>query len=145
MDRHAPVHAQVLDAAIRLSGPATAWTFSLNSIVRDLTHLEPGTVRTHVASRCCVNARAHHQTRYAYFRRVDRGRYQIERGFRRASKASAKGGRTGGWQDLVLRELPSGIDPTLITESLKRTPTERLERMIGVLRFIDTHRGKRGH
>jgi len=47
--------------------------------------------------------------------------------------ARASSGRQGalrsGWQDRLLAKVESGVDPTLIRESLKLTPTERLERM----------------
>ncbi len=35
------------------------------------------TIETHVRSRCCVNAPAHHETTYNYFERVGRGVYKI--------------------------------------------------------------------
>lgn len=75
------IHAEVLSAARRLSR-AGDWTFRLGDVVRALPHLNERSVRTHVASRCCVNAPRHHAHRWPYFRRVGRGRYLIELAFR---------------------------------------------------------------
>lgn len=122
-----PIHLEVLDAARRLATAKTLWTFRLTDLVRSLPHLNPGTVRTHVASRCCVNAPSHHQTRYPYFRAVGRGVYRIEPRFRQRSRQ--RGAAEVGWQDRLLAKVESGVDPTLIRESLTLTPTERLERM----------------
>lgn len=97
----------------------------MRDVVAALPHLNPGTVRTHIASRCCVNCAAHHHTRWAYFRAVGNGVYALEvRRFRRSSKSQPR-----GWQDKVIAAIESGIDPTLIASSLRLTPTERLERM----------------
>jgi predicted RNase H-like HicB family nuclease len=71
------VHHEILQAAQRLAGERADRTFTPADIVRALPHLEPRTVRTHVTSRCCVNAPRHHQSRLAYFRRVGRGRYEL--------------------------------------------------------------------
>lgn len=128
-----PVHQQVLEAAARLAGKGR--TFRLREIVRALPHLNPGTVRTHVASRCCVNAPAHHATRWRYFRKVRRGLYRLER-----TVAPASRGRLRGWQDRIFERGDSGIDPTLIAESLKWTPTERLERMRAAALSIEAMR-----
>jgi hypothetical protein len=75
------VHEQILDAAVAHANPPD-WTFRLAELVAALPALNPGTVRTHVASRCCVNAPPHHQSRHRYFRSVGRGLYQ---GARRAA------------------------------------------------------------
>ena len=119
-----PVHLQVLGAAVRVAGRSR--TFRLRDVVAALPHLNPGTVRTHVASRCCVNAPAHHETRWRYFRKVGRGEYRLEK---QAPTSAAETRPHYGWQDRILAALPPSIDPTLIAESLKRTPTERLECM----------------
>jgi hypothetical protein len=128
-----PIHVDVLDAALAHTGDRAGWRFALRDIVRALPHLNPATVRTHVASRCCVNAPSNHQTRYAYFRAVGRGQYRVEPAFRRAAGRRSK----GGWQDRILERLDSGVDPTLIDESLKLTPTERLERMRQAAESLD--------
>ncbi len=118
------MHVQVLEAARRLAD--ARGTFRLRDVVAALPHLNPGTVRTHVASRCCVNAPAHHQTRWRYFRALGRALYRIEA---RAGRAPERQARRRGWQDAIIESRDFGIDPTLIAESLTWTPTERLERM----------------
>lgn len=35
------------------------------------------TIRTHIVSRCCVNAPQHHAVRYEYFERIGRASYRI--------------------------------------------------------------------
>ena len=71
-----PVHRQVLDAARRLWNEGRA-LFTLAEIVEALPNLNRGTVRTHVSSRCCVNAPDNHQHRWPYFHRVRRGVYRL--------------------------------------------------------------------
>jgi hypothetical protein len=136
MDYERPVHAQVLEAARRLAD--RAGTFRLRDLVAALPHLNPGTVRTHVASRCCVNAPAHHQTRWPYFHAVRRGIYRIESRVRRPAARRQR----RGWQDRILESGDTGIDPTLIAESLKWTPTERLERMRAAALSIEAMRSR---
>ena len=74
------VQMEVLEAARRVAGED--WTFRMVDVVRELAHLNESTVRTHVNSRCCVNAPSHHQHRWPYFRRVARGLYQVEPDYR---------------------------------------------------------------
>ena len=50
--------------------------FTPAEVVAALPHLNEGTVRTHVISRCCVNAPANHNHRPLYLKRVSRGRYK---------------------------------------------------------------------
>ena len=71
-----PVHKQVLDAARRLRNEGKE-RFTLAQIVEALPNLNSGTVRTHVSSRCCVNAPDNHQHRWPYFHRVRRGVYRL--------------------------------------------------------------------
>src|SRR5688500_17878920 len=70
-------HEEILAAVRRIAGARADWTFTTEEIVRALPHLNPGTVRTHVTSRCCVNAPKNHPHKWDYFRRVGRGRYQV--------------------------------------------------------------------
>ena len=79
----APVHQEVLSAALRLCAERAIWTFETREVVAALPHLNAGTVRTHVTSRCCVNAPKNHPHKWDYFRRVGRGRYEILRPYRR--------------------------------------------------------------
>ena len=118
------MHAEILTAARQLS--ARTHTFRLADLVRAVPHLNPATVRTHVASRCCVNAPPHHQSRHPYFRSLGKGLYRVEPRFRHTADARR---RHRGWQDRLIDALGSGVDPTLIDESLRLTPTERLETM----------------
>ncbi len=71
-----PIHKQVLDAARRLRNEGKN-LFTLAEIVAALPDLNSGTVRTHVSSRCCVNAPDNHQHRWPYFHRVGRGVYRL--------------------------------------------------------------------
>jgi len=132
-----PVHAQVLDAACALA--AADWTFRIADVMTALPHLNAATVRTHVASRCCVSAPSNHQSRYRYFRGLGRGVYRIEPPFRHRVR---RGRRQAASQDVILATLDSGVDLTLIAESLAMTPTERLETMRRAARALDTIRSQ---
>jgi predicted RNase H-like HicB family nuclease len=83
------IQARVLETAVAICRERGSWTFDLAEIVHALPDLNPQSVRTHVASRCCVNAPANHAHRWPYFRRVGRGRYEVMPPHRRA-----EGGRT---------------------------------------------------
>jgi predicted RNase H-like HicB family nuclease len=71
------IHDEVLQAAQRFAARRKDWSFTPLEIVAALPHLNERSVRTHVISRCCVNAPKHHPHRWKYFRRIGRGRYQI--------------------------------------------------------------------
>jgi predicted RNase H-like HicB family nuclease len=71
------VQAEVLEAVGRICVERGAWLFVPEEVVRALPHLNPSTVRTHIVSRCCVNAPANHAHRLGYFRRVRRGEYEL--------------------------------------------------------------------
>ena len=72
------VHEEVLAAAntvvSRLGGNGV---FTVPDILPLLKHLNESTVRTHVVSRCCVNAPKNHPHKWGYFRRVGFGKYEI--------------------------------------------------------------------
>ncbi len=72
-----PVHEEVLRAAQRICLQRGEWVFAVRDIVSALPYLNARTVRTHVISRCCVNAPKHHPHKWRYFRRVGRGTYSI--------------------------------------------------------------------
>ncbi len=76
------IHDQVLAAAQRLSALQPDRTFSVAEIVAALPDLNAGTVRTHVCSRCCVDAPPHHGSRWSYFERVGQGRYRLAEAYR---------------------------------------------------------------
>ena len=71
------VHEEVLATARRLCAARSSRTFKPAEVVRALPHLKESTVRTHIVSRCCVNAPANHAHRWPYFRRLRRGLYEI--------------------------------------------------------------------
>lgn len=71
------IHEEVLAAANRIAGARPDWRFAPDEIVRALPHLNVSSVRTHVVSRCCVNAPKNHLHKWSYFRRVGRGRYEV--------------------------------------------------------------------
>src|SRR5713101_2056388 len=70
-------HQAVLETAQRICAARTEAVFAPDEIVRALPHVNAQTVRTHVTSRCCVNAAPHHQSRLEYFRKTGRGRYEL--------------------------------------------------------------------
>ena len=76
------VHAEVLRAAQRICRERGTWTFTPDEIVRALPDLNASSVRTHVVSRCCINAPKNHPHKWDYFRRVRRGVYEIAPPFR---------------------------------------------------------------
>ncbi len=47
------------------------------------------------------------------------------------------------WDVRILELIDSGIDVTLIDENLRRTPSERLERMQRMVRFLEEAKGDR--
>ena len=71
------IHEEILSAVRRLCAARRGWTFTPAEVVRALPHLNERSVRTHVVSRCCVNAPRHHAHRWPYFKRVRRGVYEI--------------------------------------------------------------------
>src|SRR5437763_5910374 len=91
------VHERVLTAANKIAALRKDWSFRLDEVLRELPELNESTVRTHVVSRCCVNAPKNHIHRWPYFRRIGRGLYQVEPACRskplplqKAAAASAK-------------------------------------------------------
>lgn len=85
-----PVHEEVLAAANRIAAERDDGLFGVDEIVRALPHLNESSVRTHVVSRCCVNAPSNHLHRWPYFRRIARGRYRVEAGYREKPKQSVR-------------------------------------------------------
>jgi hypothetical protein len=110
----------------------------MRDVVAALPHLNPGTVRTHIASRCCVNCAAHHHTRWPYFRSLGAGVYRLEGSSLTARSAHRR--RAVASQDRIIEAAKDSIDPTLIASNLRLTPTERLERMLAFVKFIETTR-----
>lgn len=83
------VHEEILMAARRLCSVRGSWTFAPSEIVNALPHLNERSVRTHVTSRCCVNAPSHHAHRWPYFRRIGRGLYELQPRYREAELPEA--------------------------------------------------------
>src|SRR5687767_5959071 len=77
------IHDEVLSAARRLCRERASWTFAPDEVVRALPHLNESSVRTHIVSRCCVNAPKNHQHKWDYFRRLGRATYEILPEYRR--------------------------------------------------------------
>ena len=108
------VHHEVLGTALRLCRERGNWTFTPGEIVRALPHLNPSTVRTHIVSRCCVNAPKHHPHRWEYFRRVGRGEYKILPACRkvlRVRRAGAQAERGSGVAETAGAYGPTAVVP----------------------------------
>jgi hypothetical protein len=71
------IHEEVLRTARRLCRERRGWTFTPEEVVRSLPHLNASSVRTHIVSRCCIDAPKNHPHKWDYFRRVRRGVYEI--------------------------------------------------------------------
>ena len=84
------IHEEILLAARRLCADRRSWTFTPVEVVSALPHLNERSVRTHVVSRCCVNAPSHHPHRWPYFERVRRGVYRIRTQYRVAGEGQAE-------------------------------------------------------
>lgn len=76
------IHEEVLAAVRRLCAARRSWSFTPAEVVHALPHLNERSVRTHVVSRCCVNAPSHHAHRWPYFRRLRRGLYEVMKDYR---------------------------------------------------------------
>ncbi len=87
------IHQLVLQAANRIAATRKDWTFTPEEIVKALPDLNVSSVRTHVGSRCCVNAPRNHLHKWNYFRRVARGKYQVLPAYRHVPRtADVSGG-----------------------------------------------------
>lgn len=71
------IHEEVLATARRICRERGEKTFRVADIVNALPYLNPSSVRTHIVSRCCVNAPRNHPHKWGYFRRVGYGEYAI--------------------------------------------------------------------
>lgn len=95
------IHEEVLRAAIRICRERRNWTFKADEVVLRLPHLNESSVRTHIVSRCCINAPKNHPHKWDYFKRMHRGLYAIQRAYRKKTeirriavykKAAGRGG-----------------------------------------------------
>ena len=94
--RPAPIHLEVLHAALRLCRSRGGWTFRPDEIVQRLPSLNASSVRTHIVSRCCVNAPRNHPHAWDYFKRIERGVYEILPKHRRVVSAPSRPGTAVG-------------------------------------------------
>lgn len=72
-------HNEVLAAAKSIVKRTGKNEFSIEDIIAEMensgTDYQASTIRTHVSSRLCIDSPPHHGTRYAYFERIERGKY----------------------------------------------------------------------
>jgi predicted RNase H-like HicB family nuclease len=80
------IHEEVLRTAVRICRERGDWTFKTEEVVLRLPHLNEASVRTHIVSRCCVNAPKNHPHKWDYFERLRRGLYSIRRPYRKEKK-----------------------------------------------------------
>ncbi|CAN5825105.1 hypothetical protein BH18ACI5_BH18ACI5_28740 [soil metagenome] len=71
------IHDDILAAARRIAESKADRSFTPLEVVRALPDLNAGTIRTHITSRCCVNAPKNHPHKWDYFERLARGRYRL--------------------------------------------------------------------
>jgi hypothetical protein len=161
------IREYVLEAALRICRRRGGWTFGPGEIVAALPDLNGGSVRTHVMSRCCVNAPAHHVHRWPFFRRIRRGEYEILPAWRsrrrpgaeaagssrrdraRAAFGHAVGVREPGVSyapgperpDPVLAAYEKEIDRTLILRRLRLSFEERLLALESWMKDIEVLKG----
>ena len=103
-----PIHDEALSAARRLCLERKERTFHVEDIVRALPHLNPSSVRTHIISRCCLNAPKNHPHKWEYFKRVGRGVYEILPAYRntpgpppRVQEQTSEYGRDASLRDTI--------------------------------------------
>lgn len=53
--------------------------------------------------------------------------------------------REAAWDERILAHMKPGVDPTLVAESLRLTPTERLSRLQKMLAFVELVHRRPGH
>lgn len=82
------VHEEVLVAANQIASLRDDWTFTPFEVVKALPVLNESSVRTHIVSRCCVNAPRNHPHKWDYFRRVGHGKYEVTSKYRSTGIAS---------------------------------------------------------
>lgn len=146
------IHDRVLEAALSLCRGRGGWTFRAAEVAAAVPDLNLASVRTHVMSRCCVNAPAHHSHRWPYFRRVRRGVYEILPASRqkpaRRVDAQPTAVTAGMWVEVresgarYAARVP-GLPETLhastlddLTEQLRRIPRDSAEIGTGPSRLL---------
>lgn len=81
------IHEEILRTVLRLCRERRTWTFKTEEVVLRLPHLNESSVRTHIISRCCVNAPKNHPHKWDYFERVRRGLYAVRPRYRKRDNA----------------------------------------------------------
>jgi len=97
------VHEEVLRVANEIASARPDWSFAPLEVVRALPHLNENSVRTHVVSRCCIDAPKNHPHKWNYFRRKGRSEYQVVPEFR--TKSTSAGARNRAEQE----DAPQGV------------------------------------
>lgn len=74
-------HEEVLEAAKFIVKSKCRNEFTPDEIIKYLkkrdTIYKENTIRTHICSRCCVNAPKHHEVKWEYFERIGHGLYKV--------------------------------------------------------------------
>lgn len=83
------VHEEVLLAAREIALQRGDWTFTPHEVVQALPVLNESSVRTHVVSRCCVNAPKNHLHKWDYFKRVGYGKYEVRPKYRESVRPAS--------------------------------------------------------
>ncbi len=137
------IRQRVLEAALRICRRRGGWTFGPGEIVAALPDLNAGSVRTHVMSRCCVNAPAHHVHRWPFFRRIRRGKYEILPAWRGVEVRETAAGYAPGPErpDPVIAAYEKDIDRTLILRRLRLSFEERLLALESWMKDIEELKG----
>jgi hypothetical protein len=72
---------EILDCVQRITSQKGSNEFTIEEVLDGLrsrgTEYSVSTIRTHITSRLCVNAPAHHAVRYPDFERTARGTYRL--------------------------------------------------------------------
>ena len=134
------VHEEVLLAANEIAGRSKG-VFTIPQVLNALPNLNEQTVRTHIASRCCVNAPKNHPHRWGYFRRVGYGKYEVVPEYRGKRKppvrAISKGpamppGGQGGQRDTIhaVVSLADGIYTAECLEVAVVTQAESMDELL---------------
>lgn len=100
------IQEEILRCVRRLCRERGQWTFRTEEVVLALPHLNASSVRTHVGSRCCVNAPKNHPHKWDYFRRVGRGLYELRSAYRKERPGTRSTGSGGSSQSPGLAAEP---------------------------------------
>ena len=74
-------HEEVLEAAISIIKTKGVNEFTPSEVIQYLkkqnTTYKESSIRTHIISRCCINAPLNHAKGYKYFKRIGHGLYKV--------------------------------------------------------------------